>query len=320
MDRPGWPRSGKGAVKVSLNYPQAEYVLAATQLTLAMAGMGMTLTVKDFLEVVKAPRGMAVGMFVQLMLVPLLALAVGWVLPVPAPIGVGMILVAAMPGGAMSNIFTWLSRGNAALSIAMTALSTLGCLVTTPVILKLLAGPYLPADFSMPVGHIVREILLYLLIPLCLGMALRHWKVLTAHRLSPWLIRGSFVALTLILVGSLGSGRIQLTAWGWQGPVALVAFCLAIQYATLLVCWLARISPGDTAALVIEAVLRNSNLALLLKASLFPVVDGGDNTLADAVLFTILYCGGTSISVIWPPLLLHRFKKTPWFILPLRGR
>lgn len=309
---------GEGVVKVSLNYPQIEYLLAATQLTLAMAGMGMTLTVEDFLGVLKAPRAVVVGIFVQLILVPALAVLVGQVLPVPSPIGVGMILVAAMPGGAMSNIFTWLSKGNAALSISMTALSTLGCLVTTPIILRLLAGPYLPADFAMPVGHIIREILLYLLIPLGLGMLLRRRRVLLAHAFSPWLIRGSFVALTLILVGSLGTGRITLTSWGWQGPLALVSFCLATQYATLLVCWLARISPGDTAALVIEAVLRNSNLALLLKASLFPVVEGGDNSLADAVLFTVLYCGGTSISIIWPPLLLHRYRQTPWFVLPLR--
>ena len=119
------------------NYAAYEYPLASAQLILAMLGMGALLTPKDFMVEVTNPRGLVVGLCFQWVLAPLIAVGLGGLLPIPAGIAVGLIFVAAVPGGTMSNILTLFGRGNIALSIALTAITTVAALVMTPLLLKL---------------------------------------------------------------------------------------------------------------------------------------------------------------------------------------
>ena len=120
------------------NYADYEYPVASGQLFLAMLGMGALLTPHDFLLEVKKPKGLIVGLVFQWAWVPLIALALSELLPIPAGIAVGLIFVAAVPGGTLSNIFTLFGRGNIALSIGLTSITTVAALVTTPLLLKLL--------------------------------------------------------------------------------------------------------------------------------------------------------------------------------------
>jgi hypothetical protein len=102
---------------VSAVFFRYEYPLAAAQLAFAMIGMGATLTVEDLLKVLRVPRGFAVGLAVQLLLIPALALGVSTAFALSAGLAAGLVLVAAVPGGSMSNVFTYFARGNIALSI-----------------------------------------------------------------------------------------------------------------------------------------------------------------------------------------------------------
>lgn len=175
-----------------------EYVLSAAQLAFAMVGMGATLTVGDFGKVLRVPRGVLVGLAVQLLLIPALALAVSWIFALEAGLAVGLLLVAAVPGGSMSNVFTYFARGNIALSIVLTAVTTLVCLVTTPLVLELLMGRHLPADVDMPEGRISFEIACFLLGPLALGMAAGAWRPEGRHAIARWGIRASVGCILLI--------------------------------------------------------------------------------------------------------------------------
>ena len=125
-------------------YAQYEYWLAASQLGLAMLGMGATLKVRDFATVVRSPKGIVVGTTIQIIGVPLLAALFLWGFKLDTGVAVDLALVAAIPGGTMSNVFTFLGRGHAALSIALTGVATLACLVTTPIILSLLVQQHMP--------------------------------------------------------------------------------------------------------------------------------------------------------------------------------
>ena len=139
-------------------YVEHEYWFAAIQLVLAMLGMGATLTGRDFRDVVREPFAVSLGTAIQLLAVPVTAYLFLRVLGVEGGVAVGIALIAAIPGGTVSNIFTFLARGNSALSISITALTTIACLVTTPFILSLLISQYLPPDFTMPRAQIVSEI------------------------------------------------------------------------------------------------------------------------------------------------------------------
>ena len=147
------------------NYAAYEYPVAAAQLFLAMLGMGALLAPGDFLLEIKRPKGLAVGFAFQWLLVPLIAFALGALLPIPAGLALGLLFIAAVPGGTLTNILTLFGRGNIALSIALTSITTVAALATTPLILKLLASNHLPADFSMPIGLIARDIVGTLIIP-----------------------------------------------------------------------------------------------------------------------------------------------------------
>ena len=209
-------------------YVNYEYWFAAVQLVLAMLGMGATLTGKDFRDVVAEPLAVTVGTLVQLVAVPLTAFLFLRFAGVHEGVAVGIALIAAIPGGTTSNIFTFLARGNSALSISITGITTLACLVSTPLILSLLVSQYLPVDFTMPTGQIIREIALTLLLPLAAGMLYLYMYPRSAATLSKWSIRGSLLGILLIVIGSASAGRLDANAFGTDNMMMVALFALGL--------------------------------------------------------------------------------------------
>jgi len=278
-------------------YVQHEYWFAASQLVLAMLGMGATLTGKDFRDVVREPLAVSVGTAIQILVVPLTAFLFLRLLGVHDGVAVGIALIAAIPGGTVSNIFTFFARGNSALSISITALTTLACLITTPLILSLLISEYLPADFTMPKGQIVREIALTLLLPLALGMAYLYLYPRSAPTLSKWSIRGSLLGIVLIVVGSATAGRLDIEAFGNNNILLVMLFTVALSVMGYLVPKLLRLARPDSRAIEFEVIVRNVNLGVLIKASIFPAAMSETAKLGDMVLFSLLLYGGLQMLV-----------------------
>ncbi|MEP2987825.1 MAG: bile acid:sodium symporter [Parasphingorhabdus sp.] len=272
-------------------YLANEYWFAVFQLVTAMLGMGATLTPRDFREVLVEPKAVTSGTAIQLIIVPLVALAVISGFGVVGGVAVGMALIAAIPGGTTSNIFTFFARGNVPLSITITAVTTLACLFTTPLILEFLITQYMPDDFTMPRGQIMMEIALTLLLPLVIGMLYLRFFPSTAATFSKWVVRASLFGILMIVVGSATSGRLDWEAFGLVN-IALVAGLIAVlALASWLVCKALRLRHADRTAIDIEVVVRNINLGFMLKASLFPAVVGQPDPIGDMVLFTLLLYG-----------------------------
>ena len=200
---------------------------------------------------------------------------------------IGLALLAAIPGGTVSNIITYLAKGDIVLSIAITAVTTISCLITTPIVLDLLISQHMPADFVMPVGRIAFEICLFLLIPLGIGMALFAALPKWAETFSKIGIYGSIFVVALIVIGSAGAGRLDLNAFGTRNILIILVFAIALMVLSILVPKLLRIPSQDGAAIQIEITVRNTNLGLLLNASLFPV----GHALGGTVLMTLLLYG-----------------------------
>ena len=284
-------------------YPDVEYPLAAAQLILAMLGMGTTLRPADFWGVARAPKGIILVLATQYVLVPLLAMLAARALQLPAGVAVGMVLVAGMPSGSLSTVFALLGRGNTALAISAAAVSTLLCLVATPLILETLARDELPADLLMPIGTVAFEIVFLLLLPLGLGLLIGRYAPERKKQIGKWCIRGSLAVLAAIVVGSLGSGRLDLAAYGWRTPASLVAFALWSYLLARAVAFAARCDSRDGYTVGMGVLLRNCNLAVLVKASLFPdaatdaTTAGGAGNLAGGVLFVALFYGGASLVI-----------------------
>jgi BASS family bile acid:Na+ symporter len=291
-------------------YIRYEYWLAFWQLLLAMFGMGATLKPADFVAVVKIPKAIIVGLSAQIVLVPVLAYFFLQLFDLPPGVAVGLAIVAAIPGGTSSNIFTYFARGHVALSIAITAVTTIGCLVTVPFVLDLLIGPYVPADFELPAGQIAREILISLLIPLAAGMLLLKLAPKIAEPVSKWSVRISLLLIISIIVGALGAGRLDAEAMGLSNMLVIIGFIVLVMVTGFAVPKLLGLSVPDITAIDMEMTIRNVNLGVLIKASLFPVMAGVADPLGDLALFAILLYGGAMNFLVIPMILLAR-KKIP---------
>jgi BASS family bile acid:Na+ symporter len=315
-------------------YPQAEAPLSQTQLVLFMLGMGATLTAADFAAIARRPLSLLVGGACQFLLTPLIAVLVNHAFDVPAGIAVGIILVAAMPGGTLSKVFAYLGRGNIALSISLTICGTFASMFTVPLLLRLLAMEYVPPGFEMPIGRIMGEIGLFLLLPLGVGMTVGRQAPAASRGFSRWCIRLGFVVVVVMVTGSLGSGRIQPDAYGWATPLAIIFFCLGSQQLSMLPFRLRGWARPDCLSVGMEVTMRNLNLAFLLKALLFPEPQAGVNgglgaalaflikptlfpeppptALLDpvgaGVLFVILFYAATAMCCGAPLALRHRLK------------
>lgn len=283
------------------DYANYEYALASSQLLFAMLGMGSLLGLRDFGDVFRRPRELAIGLTLQLVVVPCAALAVVALTEVPPGVAAGLALVAAVPGGTMSNVFTYFGRGNIALSISLTGVTTILSLLTTPALLRLLSGTHLPPDFEMPVGRVAFEIGAVLLLPLAAGMVFGALVPGRRDVFSRWCIRASFFFIVLMVFGGAGAGRLDATAYGAKGLLAIVALCVCIQAIAWAVTRLAGLGVPEQVAIGIEVTIRNSNLALLVKASLFPAVAGVADPIGDGMFFVALLYGGVALPLSMIP-------------------
>ena len=288
-------------------YVQYEYWFATFQLVMAMLGMGATLTLRDFGDILREPRSVTLGLCVQVLVVPLVAFVFLRSLGISGGVAVGIALLAAIPGGTTSNIFTFFARGNSALSISITAITTLACLATTPLILTLLISDSLPAGFSMPHGQIVTEIALTLLLPLFLGMTYLYMYPAPAAVVSKWCIRASLLGIVLIVVGSASAGRLDLEAFGMGNVWLVLLFSAVLVITGALAPRLFRLSRKDSTAVAFEVIVRNTNLGVMLKASLFPAAAGATAQLGDTVLFTVLLYGGLQLLIA--PVLIRIYSR-----------
>jgi BASS family bile acid:Na+ symporter len=290
-------------------YPRYEETFAQVQLILFMVGMGATLSLRDFIDVFSRPRSLIVAFLGHILVMPLVALAVNHLFGLTGGIALGLILTAAMPGGALSKAFAYLGRGNVPLAIALTVVSTLATLVTVPLTLTFLAREYIPADFTMPTSKIVHDVVVYLLAPLIGGMILGNLYPQQRYRIGRIAIRLGFLVVVAIVVCSLGSGRIEPGSRGWRVPFAIIVFGLVGMQLNMLPFRLLGWPRPDTLTAGIEVTMRNMNLALLLKTGLFPAEASPELAqLGAEVLFVILFYAATAMVEGLPLTLRFRRK------------
>lgn len=279
----------------------AEQYLVPVQLILAMLGMGATLRVSDFAQVARHPTGVVLGLTLQLVMVPLLGVGLTLAFGLTPGFAVGMLLIASVPGGAISNLLTFLGKGNVPLSIAVTVVSTFGCALTAPIVLRLFASEFLPPDFALPIGRLAIEIAAYLIAPLLVGMGIQRGWPKYAQAVCDWTVRLSVVVIVIIAASSLGTGRIKPFDYGVIPPLAVITYATIHAYATPhLLRALGRNDP-DQIALAVEVTVRNSSIALLLVGRFFP----GQDEQAQVLYVCLLYAG-VATPIVLPLLYLHR--------------
>ena len=286
-------------------YAAAEPYLIPAQLVMVMAGMGATLKLADFAGVVRSPGSLAVALGLHWLLVPLAAALLARGLGLSAGWTVGLLLISVAPPAAFSNLLTFIGRGNLALSVSTTALATLGSIVTVPVLLRWLGAAELPLTLVLPVRRIVLEIVLYVLAPLAAGMLARRALGGRAARIAQVLVGGGLVLVVVLTVGALGSGRIDVAAYGWGPPLRIVLFGVAMALMTPQVCRLLGRYDDDTLTLAVQVSMRNMGVALLMARFFFT-----GRPEQGQVFYSCLFYAGTAVWFALPGVIARRLGRS----------
>ncbi|SDH32248.1 bile acid:sodium symporter family protein [Agrococcus jejuensis] len=226
-------------------------------LMVIMLGMGMTLRGSDFGIVARKPFALVIGILAQFIIMPLTGFALVTVLDLDPAIAVGVILVAAAPGGTASNVMVFLAKGDTALSVAMTTVSTLVAPVITPLLVLWLAGSYLPVD---PVGLFV-SIVQIVIVPIVVGLLLRRFLPRFVERIVEWMPLVSVIGITLVVLAVVSGSAATILASG----LAILGIVVVLNGVGLALGYVAARAVGleepARRAVSVEVGMQNSGLA-----------------------------------------------------------
>ncbi|WP_035986003.1 bile acid:sodium symporter family protein [Leptolyngbya sp. KIOST-1] len=258
-----------------------------------MLGMGLGLKVEDFTRVLVYPKAVIVGLLAQLVMLPLLGFGLASMFPLSPELAVGVMILAACPGGPTSNLITYLARGNVALSITLTALSSLITVFTIPLVVNLAMGAFMgeAAGLRLPFLATVIQIAVITVIPVALGMALHHYRPLLAARVERGVKWLSLALLGLIIAGLLVQQRAVVL--GFFAQVGLVGLTLnlaamALGYAVALA---AQLDQSSATAVTVEVGMQNGTLAIAI-ASAPTLLNQPDLAIPAAIYSLIMFATG----------------------------
>ena len=258
-------------------------------LTLLMFDLGLTLRMGDFRLVAKQPSAVILALFGQIVLLPLLAYALAAAFRLPPEFFVGMVLIACCPGGSSSNVFTMLAKGDVALSVVLTAMSSIITLATVPLILDWVvsyAGYAGGQAIRLPVPNLLVQNLLLMFLPILLGIGIRHRWPKAASAMERVLSKLAFPALILLAAIFFIQHRTTIA-----DNIALLGLCVTL----LLVCAtgiaallsrLFRLGRPQRRTVVIEVGMQNAAQAIAVASS--PFILNNDAIAIPAIIYALM--------------------------------
>lgn len=267
-------------------------------LFIIMVGVGLTLRVRDFYNVVYYPSALIFGTMAQILLLPAIGFGLGYVLQLPPAIAVGLVIIAACPGGTTSNVFAFLAKGNLALSILMTAAASLIAVLTLPLFatlaIDLFKDQALAEPLQMPVLQTIIMLLAVVFVPVMLGMGLRAWKRQLAGKLEG--VVGAFgmlvlFALVVVIVYQTRDHLWELLLQAGPAVIALNLVGIGIGFA---VAKMARANFIDGLTLAMELGIKNSTIGLTVALTLL----GSADVAMPAALYGLLMFASAGVLVV----------------------
>jgi len=243
-------------------------VLLPIALALIMFGMGLSLTVQDFTRLWKTPLSIGVGLLGQLVLMPLLALGICLAFDLDAPLAIGLMILAACPGGTMSNVFSQVAKANLALSVSLTAISTFVCVFSTPFIIQFAVNHFAgeqAVEFSLLKTSI--GLFVVTLVPVVIGITCRRYFTDWSIKTEVFFRRFSLVFMIAMIVALAIKERALLV----ESFDDVFLACITLNFISvalgLLLAKTFNLSFIDAMTLAIEVGMQNATLALLIAIS-----------------------------------------------------
>ena len=278
-------------------------VILPLSLFFIMFGIGISLKPVDFKNIIKFPKAVAIGIFAQMILLPMIAFTIAVILNLPAEIAVGLIIIALAPGGVTSNMYSYLFKGDVSLSVSLTVLVSFITPLTMPLIavlsMKYFMGSY--TDFSLPIVKTSIQLLLITIVPVVLGMLfLWRWQKL-AKRIETLLKWFSIIILFLIIALITLKNADNITGFFAQAGLAtlllnLISLILGYQLAKL-----SKLSQAQAITIGFEVGIQNGTLALVVAGTLI----GNNVMMIPTITYSLIMFASGGIFGWW----LHKFAK-----------
>jgi len=240
-------------------------------LAFIMLSLGLGLTGEDFLRVIKQPRDFLVGAFSQIILLPIIAFIIVKIWPIAPELAIGVMIIAAAPGGVTSNLLTSFAKGDVALSVSLTAIISLLCVFTIPFIVltsvKLLNDANITEDISLI--SMSRDMFLIVTVPVILGMLFRKFVSGAALKFESIAKKVSTALFVLVLLGAIAAERENVVSYFAQAGLITLTLNIIMMIVAFYLAQLLSSGIKQKICITIECGLQNGTLAIFVATSIF---------------------------------------------------
>lgn len=261
-------------------------IILPLSLFLMMYGIGLSLRLANFIDVIKAPKSILLGVIGQMVVLPAVAWLLAVVLGLPPELAVGLLIIALAPGGATSNLFTYLAKGDVSLSITLTAIVSVVTPFTIPVLIAFAMQAFMgeQSAIQLPVGKTVVQLLVISVLPVALGMLTRAWRETLAAKIERGIRVFSIVFLFLIIALIVVKNSDSMLAFFAQAGLATLLLNVMVLFVGYQLGQRFRLPRAQSIALGFEVGIQNGTLALVVAGTLI----GNANMMIPAVTYSLL--------------------------------
>ena len=246
-------------------------VILPLALAFIMFVLGLGLTGSDFSRVIKQPRDFFVGAISQIILLPIIAFILVKIWPIAPELAIGVMIIAAAPGGVTSNLLTSFAKGDVALSISLTAIISLLCVITIPFVVLtsvgLLNGSNIAQDISLL--SMARDMFLIVTVPVILGMLFRKFISGVALKFEPIAKKISTILFVLVLLGAIAAERENVISYFAQAGLITLVLNVVMMVVAYFIAQLFVSGKEQKKCITIECGLQNGTLAIFVGTSIF---------------------------------------------------
>jgi len=235
-----------------------------------MLGIGMSLSVSSFSQLLSARRAATIAFLNQFLILPLLAFVIAWALSMPSELQVGLIVLAACPSASTSNLFTYLARGDTALSISLTAFNKMFALITIPLYINLAMVFFMgeSQNVTLAFADTFERLMLMVLLPTMVGMAIRHQFPEYAERAKGNVKKIAVVCLVLLITWIVVQQRHSLIDMLFAAGPAVTMLCVLIMCCGYGLSSLFKLPNAQRTAITLESGMQSGGMAIVIAAGI----------------------------------------------------
>jgi len=269
-------------------------IILAISLIIIMFGMGLSLVEGDFIRILQNPKAIIIGLLNQIILLPIIAYVLISLLEVDTGIAIGIMILAACPGGPTSNLITHLAKGDTGLSVSLTAANSVITIFTIPFVVDFALTHFLDASEMIQIDKLktIIQIFVIVIIPVSIGMALKASKPAFADKMSKPVKIASAVVLFLVIIGLVLKKKENLIPYLKQAGLIALALNIATMLIGFITAKLAKLNLAQSLTISIESGIQNGTMAIAIASG---ILMNENYAIAPAIYSLIMFFSGGAI-------------------------